>query len=83
LQAVLGAAASGFSCIMGVSLNFLPKLVQSIRESVTQGDIKGAQKSQNLLNRAIDVIGEQGNPVGGCQPSLSLTVSTPVALVVS
>ncbi|KAJ3636821.1 hypothetical protein MTP99_000330 [Tenebrio molitor] len=75
-EAVLGAAASGFSCIMGVSLNFLPKLVQSIRESVTQGDIKGAQKSQNLLNRAIDVIGEQGDYIAAFKAATDVITGT-------
>lgn len=45
---------------MGISLNFLPKLVQSICENVKQGDLKAAQTSQDLLNKTMDMILQEG-----------------------
>ncbi|XP_044265322.1 N-acetylneuraminate lyase-like [Tribolium madens] len=75
-EAILGAAASGFTCIMGTSLNFLPKLVESICEAVREGNIKNAQTSQNLLNRTIDVIVKQGDYIAASKAATDIITST-------
>ncbi|RZC32597.1 N-acetylneuraminate lyase A, partial [Asbolus verrucosus] len=75
-EAVLGAAASGFSCIMGTSLNFLPKLVESICDSVKKGNIKNAQTSQNLLNRTIDLISKQGDSIAAFKAATDIITNT-------
>lgn len=58
---MLGAVASGFTCIMGNSINILPKLAESICQCIKDGEIKSAQASQNLLKKALDNIYSNGN----------------------
>lgn len=58
---MLGAVASGFTCIMGNSLNILPKLAESICSCMKNGEIKSAQASQTLLTKAITNIYNHGN----------------------
>lgn len=59
-EGMLGAVASGFTCVMGNSLNILPKLAESICSCMKNGEIKSAQASQTLLTKAITNIYNHG-----------------------
>ncbi|KAJ3647618.1 hypothetical protein Zmor_019485 [Zophobas morio] len=75
-EGILGAAASGFTCIMGTSLNFLPKLVESICEAVREGNLKAAQTSQNLLIKTIDVVLKEGDSIAAFKAATDIITGT-------
>lgn len=80
-EVILGAVASGFSCIMSNSLNILPKLIQSIYQSAKNGELQLAQKSQHLLNKALDCIYSYGNNVAGLKTGMKIITSLPILTV--
>ncbi|KAJ8943004.1 hypothetical protein NQ318_008322 [Aromia moschata] len=75
-EVMLGAVASGFTCIMGNSINILPKLAESI-----YGEIKSAQASQNLLKKALDNIYCNGDAVAMLKAAISIITNLPVETV--
>ncbi|KAJ8979646.1 hypothetical protein NQ317_001353 [Molorchus minor] len=75
---MLGAVASGFTCIMGNSINILPKLAESICQCIKDGEIKSAQASQNLLKRALDNIYCNGDAVAMLKAAISIMTNLSV-----
>ncbi|KAG5887695.1 hypothetical protein JTB14_002016 [Gonioctena quinquepunctata] len=80
-EVMLGAVASGFTCIMGNSINILPKLADSICQCIKDGEIKSAQASQNLLKKAIDNIYCNGDMVAALKAAISIMTNLPVEIV--
>ncbi|CAG9857872.1 unnamed protein product [Phyllotreta striolata] len=80
-EVMLGAVASGFTCIMGNSINILPKLAESICQCIKDGEIKSAQASQNLLKKAIDSIYCNGDMVSTLKAAISIMTNLPVDTV--
>ncbi|CAG9839927.1 unnamed protein product [Diabrotica balteata] len=80
-EVMLGAVASGFTCIMGNSINILPKLAESICQCIKEGEIKSAQASQNLLKKAIDNIYCNGDMVATLKAAISIMTNLAVETV--
>ncbi|CAH1169810.1 unnamed protein product [Phaedon cochleariae] len=80
-EVMLGAVASGFTCIMGNSINILPKLAESICQCIKDGEIKSAQASQNLLKKAIDGIYGNGDMVACLKAAIGIMTNLPVDTV--
>ncbi|XP_056636425.1 N-acetylneuraminate lyase-like [Diorhabda sublineata] len=80
-EVMLGAVASGFTCIMGNSINILPKLAESICQCIKDGEIKSAQASQNLLKKAVDNIYCNGDMVATLKAAISIMTNLAVETV--
>ncbi|XP_018578106.1 N-acetylneuraminate lyase isoform X2 [Anoplophora glabripennis] len=80
-EVMLGAVASGFTCIMGNSINILPKLAESICQCIKDGEIKSAQASQNLLKKALDNIYCNGDAVATMKAAISIITNLPIETV--
>ncbi|KAJ8924059.1 hypothetical protein NQ315_006836 [Exocentrus adspersus] len=80
-EVMLGAVASGFTCIMGSSINILPKLADSICQCIKDGEIKSAQASQNLLKKALDNIYCNGDAVATMKAAISIITNLPLETV--
>ncbi|KAJ8926546.1 hypothetical protein NQ314_021085 [Rhamnusium bicolor] len=80
-EVMLGAVASGFTCIMGNSINILPKLAESICQCIKDGEIKSAQASQNLLKKALDNIYGNGDAVAMLKAAISIITNLPIETV--
>nr|CAH7724292.1 unnamed protein product [Callosobruchus chinensis] len=80
-EVMLGAVASGFTCIMGNSINILPKLAESICQCIKDGEIKSAQASQNLLKKALDNIYCNGDMVATLKAAISIVTNLPMEVV--
>lgn len=77
-EVILGAAASGFSCIMGSSLNLFAKLVETICFSATKGEISTAQKTQTVLAKALYRIFSYGDAVPTLKAAMCLISKLPL-----
>ncbi|XP_030762524.1 N-acetylneuraminate lyase-like isoform X2 [Sitophilus oryzae] len=80
-EGMLGAVASGFTCVMGNSLNILPKLAESICSCMENGEIKSAQASQTLLTKAITNIYNHGEMVPTLKAAMSIITKLPMDTV--
>ncbi|CAG9764279.1 unnamed protein product [Ceutorhynchus assimilis] len=80
-EGMLGAVASGFTCIMGNSLNILPKLAESICSCMKNCEIKSAQASQTLLTRAVTNIHSHGEMVPTLKAAMSIITKLPMDTV--
>ncbi|XP_060526604.1 N-acetylneuraminate lyase isoform X2 [Cylas formicarius] len=80
-EGMLGAVASGFTCVMGNSLNILPKLAESICSCMKNGEIKSAQASQSLLTKAITNIYNYGEMVPALKAAMSIVTKLPMDTV--
>lgn len=80
-EGMLGAVASGFTCIMGNSLNILPKLAESICSCMKNGELKSAQASQTLLTKAITNIYSHGEMVPTLKAAMSIITKLPMDTV--
>ncbi|XP_050293552.1 N-acetylneuraminate lyase-like isoform X2 [Anthonomus grandis grandis] len=80
-EGMLGAVASGFTCIMGNSLNILPKLAESICSCMKNGEIKSAQASQSLLTKAMTNIYGHGEIVPALKAAMSIITKLPMDTV--
>lgn len=52
----MGSAAVGFKSMMSASLNFVPKVVQTIQIAMKDGNVNTARVTQNCLTNIIDSI---------------------------
>ncbi|XP_025833738.1 N-acetylneuraminate lyase-like [Agrilus planipennis] len=71
-EIMVGAFASGFNTLMGTTLNFLPKVAQTIHEAVKLGVIKEARESQLLLTNTIYAICRQGDWIPAMKAAMNL-----------
>lgn len=51
---MLGALACGFNSILGSTLNFLPKVAQTIFDAIKVGNIRDAKRAQDLLKNVLE-----------------------------
>ncbi|KAL1501007.1 hypothetical protein ABEB36_006413 [Hypothenemus hampei] len=80
-EGMLGAVASGFTCVMSNSLNILPKLAESICSCMKNGEIKSAQASQALLTKAITNIYNHGETVPALKAAMTIITKLPMDTV--
>ncbi|ENN72860.1 N-acetylneuraminate lyase [Dendroctonus ponderosae] len=80
-EGMLGAVASGFTCIMGNSLSILPKLAESICSCMKNGEIKSAQASQTLLTKAVTNIYSHGEMVPTLKAAMTIITKLPMDVV--
>lgn len=59
-QFIFGCTALGFNSIMTVCMNVIPKVVQTIRNAVKDGNINSARLTQKYLTSIMDSIFAQG-----------------------
>jgi len=71
-EIMLGAFASGFNSLVGMTLNFLPKVAQTIYEAVRIGNIKDAKESQNMLKSVLEAISRHGELLPAMKAAMNL-----------
>ncbi|XP_044744511.1 N-acetylneuraminate lyase [Coccinella septempunctata] len=77
-EVILGAAASGFSCIMANTSNVFAKLVETICFSITKGEILTAQKTQAVLAKALYRIFSYGDTVPALKAAMCIISKLPL-----
>lgn len=57
---MLGALASGFTSLVGTSLNFASDIVHTIRTSLEEDNLSKAKKNQKVINNLLELIYRHG-----------------------
>lgn len=77
-EGILGAFANGIKSIVGVSLNFMPKIVQDIKKMTKDGKLIEAQESQKFLNKSFGIIKEKGNFISAMKCTMNILTKVKV-----